>query len=64
MLALVLAHMLYNKDPILPFEYADRYDNLVTEHDENGFNMSNGCRSSTADPVDPVTSLLNHLEGQ
>ena len=57
-------HMLYNKDLILPFEYADRCDNLVTEHDEYGLNMSNGCRSSTADPVNTITSLLSQLEGQ
>ena len=56
--------MLYNKDPILPFQYADRCDNLVTEHDEYGLNMSNEYRSSTADPVNPVTSLLSQLEGQ
>ena len=50
--------MLYNKDPILPFEYADRCDNLVTEYTEYG------CRPSTAEPVNPVTSLLSQLKGQ
>ena len=48
----------------MPFEYADRSDNLVTEHDQYGLNMSHGCTSSTADPVDPVTALLSQIEGQ
>ena len=44
--------MLYNKDPILPFQYADRLENTV-EQNEN-----------TCPETDPVTEMISKLEAQ
>ena len=52
-------HMLYSKDPILPFEYADRSDNLITEYEKYGLDLSSSGKSSSADPI---TSILSHIE--
>ena len=56
--------MVYNKDPILPFEYADRSDNLTHEH--NGLHKScdNIQSSESSDDVDPISKLLERLEKQ
>ena len=52
-------HMLYSKDPILPFEYTDRSDNLITEYEKYGLDLSSSGKSSSADPI---TSILSHIE--
>ena len=46
-------HMLYNKDPILPFQYGDQSENCpYIENNSDGWD------------VDPVMEMVAHLEAQ
>ena len=45
--------MVYNKDPILPFEYSDRSDNLTHDHDGLNKSCDNIQSSEPGDDVDP-----------
>ena len=56
--------MVYNKDPILPFEYADRSDNLTHDHDGLHKACDNIWSSESSDDVDPISKLLERLEKQ
>ena len=51
--------MLYNKDPILPFEYADQSDNLEPESVVLGAKSSSDISDS-----DPISDILNKMEAQ
>ena len=56
--------MVYNKDPILPFEYADRSDNLTHDHDGLHKSCDNIQSSESSDDVDTISKLLERLEKQ
>ena len=56
--------MVYNKDPILPFEYADRSDNLTHDHDGLHKSCDDIWSSESSDDVDPISKLLERLEKQ
>ena len=51
--------MLYNKDPILPFEYADQSDNLEPESVVLGAKSSSYIIDS-----DPISDTVNKMEAQ
>ena len=55
--------MLYNKDPILPFKYADRNDNLVHEHENSTGNISDGTNGTPPDAT-PISILIEKMETQ
>ena len=55
--------MLYNKDPILPFEYADRNDNLVHEHENSTCNIIDGSNGTPID-ASPISILIEEMETQ
>ena len=56
--------MVYNKDPILPFEYADRSNNLTHDHDGLHKSCDDIQSSESSDDVDPISKLLERLEKQ
>ena len=57
--------MLYNKDPILPFEYADQNDNLIHEHENGTTTGMNESDTSTIDSqASPITILIDKMETQ
>ena len=55
--------MVYNKDPILPFEYANRSDNLTCDHELNK-SCDDIQSSESSDDLDPISKLLQKLEKQ
>ena len=55
--------MVYNKDAILPFEYADRSNNLTHDHELNK-SCDDIQSSEFSDDLDPISKLLQKLEKQ
>ena len=56
--------MLYSKDPILPFEYADWSDNLEPESKLLGGKSANFSGEQSDSDMDPITNILNRMESQ
>ena len=54
--------MLYHKDPILPFEYADRSDNLEPESQVFGAQQAKSLNEQSDSDSDPITNILNRME--
>ena len=54
--------ILYNKDPILPFEYADRNDNLIHEHENSASNVR--CETNDGTDASPISILIEKMETQ
>ena len=56
--------MLYSKDPILPFEYADQSDNLEPESKLLGGKSANFSGEQSDSDMDPITNILYRMESQ
>ena len=56
--------MLYSKDPILPFEYADQSDNFEPESKLLGGKSANFSGEQSESDMDPITNILNRMESQ
>ena len=54
--------MLYHKDPILPFEYADRSDNSEPESQVFGAQQAKSLNEQSDSDGDPITNILNRME--
>ena len=50
-------HMMYQKDPIMPFQYADQTQN-------SELNSDSGTDANIDSDVDPVMEMVEHLEAQ
>ena len=50
-------HMMYQKDPIMPFHYADQTQN-------SELNSDSGTDANINSDVDPVMEMVEHLEAQ
>ena len=61
-------HMLYNYDPILPFEYADKLANGVLSDVDSDCSddesVSHDCECSGTTESDPLLSKIQYLEDQ
>ena len=59
--------MLYNFDPVLPFEYADKLNNgLVSDDDEFEYDdkTTAECECSGTTQCDPLLSKIQFMEDQ
>ena len=58
-------HMLYNFDPVLPFEYADKLNNgLVSDDDEYDDKTTAECECSGTTQYDTLLSKVQFVEDQ
>ena len=58
-------HMLYNFDPVLPFEYADKLNNgLVSDDEFDDDKTTAECECSGTTQCDPLLSKIQFMEDQ
>ena len=60
-------HLLYNFDPVLPFEYVDKLKNGMLSDDDSKSecdDKSDHCEPSGTTDCDPILSKIQYMEDQ